>query len=130
MASVTRLLLLRLRHRVNWRLIKLALMVLYLGFMFLVVISLIRHDFLGDGSTDGGGGASQRHKAGGRSRDAVAAAAAGEQLGPVPKEVRDFEALVVPGEGEGGKGVRLEKGRDVQKIMKKYAFNKVKYKLQ
>ncbi len=123
MASITRLFLLRLRHRINWRLIKLMLMVLYLGFMLLVVISLIKHDLFGGGGGGGGGAGERRESA--KERWARRNAYPGKELGPAPQEVLDFEALVVPGEGEDGKGVQLDKSVDVSRIVDKYAFNKL-----
>ncbi len=116
MASALRLSLLRLRHRVNWRLMRLALMALYLALMFLVVVGLIKHDVLGLATKDAPASVPQKRLID-PDRNAIP-----HLVGEVPKEILDFEALAVPGEGEGGKGVKVE--GDIEAILKKYAFNK------
>ncbi len=109
MALSLRLSLLKLRHRVNWSVVKLMLMAFYLVVIFALVVNLLKHDVLGLNSTD---------------REAhVAKNVVNRNSGPVPQEVLDFESLAVPGEGENGKGVSI-KGVDVETILKKFAFNK------
>ncbi len=94
----------RLRYRVNWRLVKLTLAGVYLVFMVIAVLALFRH--------------SDR-----------AAKSAADRLTPwseaeIPQEVLEFEALARPGAGENGAGVATGGSADVAAEVKRYAFNK------
>lgn len=107
-SSSVRLLCLRLRHRVNWRLLKLSVLIAYIVFMFVVVLNVFTKDIEMDVLKK------------------RSASAFGEKFfdpEEIPEEIKAFEALVVPGAGENGAGVSTDS--NVEEIVKKYAFNKV-----
>ena len=110
MASVNlRLLIMRFRHG------KLSPMLRYAAFVFYVAVILLAGAYFL--RSVGGGGA-------GFLPNSAARVYSREEL---PKVVRDFEDLVVPGLGAGGRGVSVpgeQSQDDIKAQLKKYSYNK------
>eukprot|EP00095_Tigriopus_kingsejongensis_P004574 snap_masked-scaffold462_size163801-processed-gene-0.29 protein:Tk04574 transcript:snap_masked-scaffold462_size163801-processed-gene-0.29-mRNA-1 annotation:"hypothetical protein DAPPUDRAFT_306553" len=106
MVRPIRLLLLRLRHKLNWRLVKLCMCLIYALLMVLLVLHLIQsypgplraQDYrqLDDGITR-----------------------------EIPPDILEFESKVIPGLGENGNGVTITNQQLVDETVKKFAFNKL-----
>ena len=122
-----RLCLLRARQKLNFRLVRILAVVLYLIFMatFLLQRGQTLDEFLVEPT---GPHQQVKHRfaaVGGLQKDFRKQGAA--MSADIPRLVRDFESLVEEGKGEGGAGVHLSglEHERAEELQKTWAFNKI-----
>ncbi|TRY62130.1 hypothetical protein TCAL_02174 [Tigriopus californicus] len=107
MITPIRLIWLKLRHRLNWRVIKLFMCMGYGVFMIALVIHMLQSN---PGPVKALKSSPYRHL---------------YLEEEIPPEIVQFEKQIVPGLGEDGKGIEIKDKKLLDETVKKYAFNRL-----